>query len=67
MPRNLGGQYQAIPSPWADYVVFSFPDASVVREADQPDVMDAMNGIIAINWKAAEPHWTVSSSPFDSK
>jgi len=67
MPRNLGGQYQAIPSPWADYVVFSFPDASVVREADQPDVMDAMNGIIAINWKAAEPHWTISSSPFDSK
>jgi hypothetical protein len=67
MPRNLGGQYQAIPSPWADYVVFSFPDASVVREADQPDVMDAMNGIIAINWKAAEPHWTAASSPFESK
>jgi hypothetical protein len=67
MSRNLGSQYQAIPSPWADYVVFSVPDASVVDEADQPAVMDAMNGIIAVNWKATEPHWTASSSPFDSK
>jgi hypothetical protein len=67
MSRNLGSQYQAIPSPWADYVVFSFPDASVIREADQPDVMDAMNSIIAINWKATEPHWTATSSPFDGK
>ncbi len=67
MSRNLGSQYQAIPSPWADYVVFSIPDASVVDEADQPAVMDAMNGIIAVNWKATEPHWTASSSPFDGK
>jgi hypothetical protein len=67
MPRNLGSEYQSIPSPWADYLVFSFPDASVVGEADQPDIIDAMNGIIAINWKATEPHWTASSSPFDSK
>jgi hypothetical protein len=67
MLQNPGGQYQAIPSPWGDYVVFGFPDASVVREADQPDVMDAMNDIIAINWKASQPHWTASSSPFDSK
>jgi hypothetical protein len=67
MSRNLGGQYQAIPSPWADYVVFSFPDASVVGQADRPDMMDAMNGIIAVNWRATEPHWTASSSPFDSK
>jgi hypothetical protein len=67
MLRNLGSQYQAIPSPWADFVVFSFPDASVVREADQSGVMNAMNGIIATNWNATEPHWTGSSSPFDSK
>jgi hypothetical protein len=67
MSRNLGSQYQAIPSPWADYVVFSIPDASVVDEADQPAVIDAMNGIIAVNWKATEPHWTASSSPFDGK
>ena len=26
-----------------------------------------MNGIIAVNWKATEPHWTADSSPFDSK
>src|SRR5215470_6526014 len=67
MPRNLGSQYQAIASPWSDYLVFSFPDASVLREADQPDVMDAMNGIIAVNWKATEPHWSAASSPFDRK
>jgi hypothetical protein len=67
MAPDLGSQYQPIPSPWANYVVFSVPDASVVDEADQPAVMDAMNGIIAVNWKATEPHWTASSSPFDSK
>jgi hypothetical protein len=67
MSRNLGSQHQAIPSPWADHVVFSFPDASVVSQADQGAVMDAMNGIIAVNWNATEPHWTALSSPFDSK
>src|SRR5450432_326578 len=67
MPRNLGSQYQAIPSPWADYEVFSFPDASQIGEADRPSLMDAMNNIIAVNWKATEPHWTAASSPFDSK
>ena len=29
--------------------------------------MDAMNGIIAVNWQASEPHWTAASSPFDRK
>jgi hypothetical protein len=26
-----------------------------------------MNGIIAINWNAAEPHWTAAASPFERK
>jgi hypothetical protein len=67
MSRNLGSQYQAIPSPLAGYEVFSFPDASHIGEAGRPALMDAMNNIIAVNWKAAEPHWTAASSPFDSK
>jgi hypothetical protein len=29
--------------------------------------MDAMNNIIAANWKATEPHWTAAASPFDKK
>jgi hypothetical protein len=65
MLRNLGNQ--AVPSPWTDYEVFSFPDASAIGEADRQGLMDAMNGIIAVNWKAAEPHWTAAASPFDSK
>src|ERR1041384_7332929 len=67
MPRNLGSQYQAIRSPWTDYTVHSFPDASRLATADQQPLMDAMNGIIAVNWKATEPHWTADSSPFDRK
>ncbi len=67
MSRNLGSQNRAIPSPWADYEVFSFPDASHVGEAGRQALMDAMNDIIAVNWKATEPHWTAASSPFDSK
>src|SRR5258708_37309108 len=67
MSRNLGSQCQAIPSRWADYEVFSFPDASQIGDADRPALMDAMNGIIAVNWKATKPHWTAASSPFDSK
>lgn len=67
MPRNLGSQYQAIKSPWTDYVVYSFPDASRIAASDRQPLMDAMNGIIAINWKTTEPHWTADSSPFDSK
>jgi hypothetical protein len=67
MLRNLGNQRHAIPSHWVDYAVFGFPDASSVGEADRQALMDAMNGIIAMNWKATEPHWTAASSPFDSK
>jgi hypothetical protein len=67
MSRNLGSQYQTIQSPWADYAVYSFPDASRIGSADRQPLMDAMNNIIAVNWKATEPHWTEASSPFDSK
>ncbi|MBR1270971.1 hypothetical protein JQ629_26190 [Bradyrhizobium sp. AUGA SZCCT0222] len=67
MTRNLGSRYQAIKSPWTDYAVYSFPDASSVAAPDRQPLMDAMNGIIAVNWKASEPHWTADASPFDSK
>ena len=67
MTRNLGSRYQAIKSPWTDYAVYSFPDASRVAASDWQPLMDAMNGIIAVNWKASEPHWTADASPFDSK
>ena len=65
--RKLGSQYQAIKSPWTDYAVYSFPDASRIAASDRQPLMDAMNSIIAINWKATEPHWTAASSPFDGK
>ena len=67
MPQNLGSQYKAIKSPWMDYAVHSFPDASRIGASDRQPLMHAMNGIIAVNWQATEPHWTASSSPFDSK
>src|SRR5215470_6489685 len=67
MSPNLDSQYQTILSPWPDFAVYSVPDASQVRTCDRQPVMDAMNGIIAVNWKATEPHWTAASSPFDSK
>jgi hypothetical protein len=67
MSRNLGSRYQAIKSPWSDYAIYSFADASEIVAADRQPVMDAMNGIIAINWQAIEPHWTAASSPFDNK
>ena len=67
MPQNLGSQYQAIPSPWDDYTVYSFADASQIAPRDRQVVMDAMNAIIAVNWKATEPHWTEASSPFDGR
>ena len=67
MSRNLGRQYQAINSPWTDYTVYSFPNASHVAASDRQPLMDAMNGIIAVNWNATEPHWTAASPPFDSK
>jgi hypothetical protein len=60
-------QDEAEASPWADYTTFSFPDASRISQNGRQPLMDAMNGIIAINWKATEPHWTAASSPFDGK
>lgn len=67
MARSLASQYQAIQSPWADYAIHSYPDASCIAPSDRQPLMDAMNGIIAVNWKATEPHWTAASSPFGSK
>ncbi|WP_229164037.1 hypothetical protein [Bradyrhizobium altum] len=67
MSRNLGSGYEAIKSPWADYAVYSLPDASRIEARDRQPLMDAMNGIIAVNWLATEPHWTATSSPFDQK
>src|SRR5579872_4312599 len=67
MSQSLGSRYQTIPSPWPDRAVYSFPNASCIDKSDREALMDAMNGIIAVNWKATEPHWTAASSPFDSK
>ncbi|MGC2774733.1 MAG: hypothetical protein WA418_03750 [Bradyrhizobium sp.] len=67
MSCNLNGRYPTIASPWDDYAVYSFSDASQVEAPDRQPIMDAMNSIIAINWKAIEPHWTSASSPFDGK
>ena len=67
MSQELRRQYGTIKSPWADYAVYSFPDASLVSHGERRSLMDAMNNIIAINWKATEPHWTAASSPFDKK
>src|SRR6266404_2708002 len=67
MSHELGRQYGSLKSPWPDYAIYSFPDASLVSPAERQPLMDAMNDIIAVNWKATEPHWTVASSPFDSK
>lgn len=67
MSRHLGSEYEAIKSPWTEYAVYSLPDASRMEIRDRQPLMDAMNGIIAINWQAREPHWTATSSPFDKK
>jgi hypothetical protein len=67
MSRELRRQYGTIKSPWPDYAVYSFPDASRVSPNEQRALMDAMNNIIAVNWQATEPHWTAESSPFDRK
>jgi hypothetical protein len=67
MSRELRRQYGTIKSPWPDYAVYSFPDASRVAAAEQRSLMEAMNNIIAVNWQATEPHWTAESSPFDRK
>jgi hypothetical protein len=67
MSHELRRQYGTISSPWADYAVYSFPDASRISRGEQQPLMDAMNNIIAINWKATQPHWTAAASPFDQK
>jgi hypothetical protein len=67
MSCELRRQYGSIQSPWADYAVYSLPDASRVSIGEQRSLMDAMNSIIAVNWQATEPHWTAASSPFDMK
>jgi hypothetical protein len=67
MSRHLDAQSQTIVSPWTHYTIYSFPDASQIAPSDQQPLMDAMNTIIAVNWKATEPHWTSASSPYDGK
>jgi hypothetical protein len=67
MSRELSRQYGTIKSPWADYAIYSFPDASLVGSGERRPLMEAMNSIIAVNWQASEPHWTAASSPFDNK
>jgi hypothetical protein len=67
MTSNPGSQYRAVTSPWTDYTIYGFPNASCIAASDRQPVMDAMNRIIAVNWNATEPHWTAASSPFDSK
>jgi hypothetical protein len=67
MSRHLDAPSQTIVSPWTGYTIYSFPDASQVALSDQQPLMDAMNAIIAVNWKATEPHWTAASSPCDGK
>ena len=67
MSLELSRRYGTIKSPWPEYAIYSFPDASLVSPREQWPLMEAMNGIIAVNWKATEPHWTAEASPFDKK
>jgi hypothetical protein len=67
MSRELHRRYGTIKSPWAEYAVYSFPDASRVCGGERQPLMNAMNAIIAVNWQATEPHWTAASSPFERK
>ncbi len=67
MSLEANRQYGTIKSPWPEYAIYSFPDASLVSPGERRPLMDAMNGIIAVNWMATEPHWTADSSPFDRK
>ncbi|MGJ4931733.1 hypothetical protein ACQR1I_08565 [Bradyrhizobium sp. HKCCYLS2038] len=67
MAFNLDGRYPTIASPWDDYTVYGIHDASHIEVSDRQPIMDAMNAIIAVNWKATEPHWTAESSPFDGR
>jgi hypothetical protein len=67
MLRDQACLQHAIKSPWPDYAAYSFLDASCIAPSERQDLMNAMNGIIAVNWKASEPHWTAGSSPFESR
>jgi hypothetical protein len=67
MSRHLDAQSQTLVSPWTHYTIYSFPDASQIARSDRQPLMDAMNTIIAVNWKATEPHWTAASPPYDGK
>lgn len=67
LSRSLDGRCESIASPWDDLTIYSFANAAEVSPSDQQPLMDAMNAIIAVNWKATEPHWTAASSPFDGK
>ena len=64
MSAQLDLDAEKIRSPWPQYTIRHFPDASRVDTRERLALMDAMNAIIAINWQATEPHWTASSSPF---
>src|ERR1700754_1211300 len=67
MSNELKRQYGWLKSPWPDYTIYSFPDAALVSPGEQQSLMEAMNDIIAVNWKATEPHLTAVCSPFDRK
>src|SRR3982074_2018892 len=67
MPHELRRQYGSLKSPWPEYATRGFPDASLVSPGERRPLMEAMNNIIAVKWKATEPHWTAASSPFDRK
>jgi hypothetical protein len=43
------------------------PHALVTARPERQPIMDAINSIIAVNWKPAEPHCTAAASPFDGK
>ena len=67
MSLELKRQFGRLKSPWPDYTIYGFPDASLVSLGERQPLTDAMNNIIAVNWEATEPHWTPVCSPFDRK
>jgi hypothetical protein len=62
--RTEQHRHGIIRSPWVEYSIHHIPDASRINHDDRQPLMDAMNRIIAVNWRAMEPHWTMASSPF---
>jgi hypothetical protein len=67
MPHELRRQYGTLESLQPGYAIYRYPDASLVAPRDRRSLVDAMNNIIAVNWRATDPHWTDASSPFDRK